>query len=122
MNSITERKMASILAKTLTSMCIRNTKLENIHAGKGIITKNGDYSDVRIIDANGNEIPWNEASRINDEEMKDLMKQIANRIFTFFIQYEDPRFQEQIDYYRNLAKEWDEPKPEIDPDIDCSNR
>ena len=118
----TEKRIAADIAKTLTSMCVRNTELEDIHAGKGIVTRTGDYSDVTIIDADGNEIPWNEASRIDDNEMKILMKRIVNRIYTFLIQGENPRFQKQINYYKQLAGKWDEPEPEIDPEIDCTKK
>jgi len=118
MYSRIERKIAADIAKTLASMCVRNTELEDIHAGIGIITKTGDFSDVTIIDADGNEIPWNEASRINDDEMKILMKRIVNRIFTYFVQGEDARFAKNIDYYNRMAAKWDE--PEIDTALDCT--
>lgn len=57
MNLRTERSMAGRFAKTLTAMCVRHTELEDIHAGTTPVTKVGDYSDVKIIDAEGNEIP-----------------------------------------------------------------
>jgi len=118
MHSDTERELAADLEKTLASMCVRNTELEDIHAGIGITTKIGDYSDVTIIDADGNKIPWNKASRINDDEMKILMKRVVNRLFTFLIQSEDDRFENNIDYYSRMAAKWDE--PEIDPGLDCT--
>ena len=94
-----EKTIAGRLAKTLTAMCVRHTEIENIHAGKSPVTKTGDYSDVKVTDAEGNEIPWNEVSRISDDEMKILMKRIVNRLYTFFIQEEDPRFQKQVQYF-----------------------
>jgi transposase len=33
-----------------------------------------DYSDVIVLDADGRRIPWTEVSRINDIEMRDLMR------------------------------------------------
>lgn len=109
------KKMASKIAKLITVMCVRNTELENIHAGKAPVTKTGDYSDIKVIDAEGNEFTWNEASRIDDDEMKALMKQIVNRVYTYFIQGEDPRFQNLALYYMQFVREWDDPEPEIDP-------
>jgi hypothetical protein len=120
MNFNIEKKLAARLAKTLASMCVRNTELEDIHAGKYPTTKTGDYSDVKVIDANGREIPWNELSRISDDEMKMLMKRIVNRIYTYFIQGDDSRFQAQASFYERLTQKWDDPEPEIDAKLDTS--
>ena len=38
-------------------LCVRNTRLERLHAGLTPITKAGDYSDVYVVDANGRRIP-----------------------------------------------------------------
>jgi hypothetical protein len=109
-----ERKAAANMAKILTAMCVRNTTLEDMHAGIVPITHTGDYSDVRIIDANGTELSWDQASKINNADMKILMKTIVDRLYTFFVQGEDPRFEQTVDYYRRCTLQWDEPEPEID--------
>jgi hypothetical protein len=103
-------------------MCVRHTEIEDIHAGVSPVTKAGDYSDVKVIDAAGREIPWNEVSRISDDEMKILMKKIVNRLYTFFIQEEDPRFKRQVEYYERVSQSWDAPVPEIDPALDCQSK
>ena len=56
--SIFDEKTCAELAKTLTTMCVRNAEIENIHAGKPLMTKTGDYSDVEVIDAEGNKFAW----------------------------------------------------------------
>ncbi|NCC22579.1 MAG: hypothetical protein EOM26_08960 [Alphaproteobacteria bacterium] len=117
MNPKTEKKAAARLAKILTVMCFRNGEIEDIHAGIGPVTKTGDYSDVKIADAEGNEIPWADASRIDDAEMKVITKNIVNRLYTYLLQCEDPKFREQLEYFERFAHEWDE--PEIDPNLDC---
>ena len=117
-----DKIIASQLAKTLTAMCVRHTLIEEIHAGKSPVTKTGDYSDVKVIDAEGREIPWNEVSHISDDEMKILMKSIVNRLYTFFIQEEDPRFIKQVNYYSTVADKWDAPEPEIDAHLDCTKK
>ena len=71
--SIFDEKTCAELAKTLTTMCVRNAEIENIHAGKPLMTKTGDYSDVKVIDAEGNKFAWPEVSHISDGEMKVLM-------------------------------------------------
>lgn len=114
-----EKSLAARLAKTLAAMCVRHTGIEEIHAGIEPVSKTGDYSDVKVIDAEGREIPWNEVSRISNDEMKGLMKQVVNRLYTFFIQGEDPRFQKQAEYFERVSKAWDAPEPQIDTSLDC---
>jgi hypothetical protein len=116
--SIFDEKNCAELAKTLTAMCVRNAEIENIHAGKAPISKTGDYSDVKIIDAEGNELSWNEVSHISDEEMKVLMKGIVNRLYTFLMQGDDPRFDKNMDYHKRFTRLWDDPN--IDPNLDCT--
>lgn len=60
-------------------MCARNSELENIHAGKSPISKTGDFSDV-YIHTPDRIIPWNEASKISDEEMGPLKDSIRESI------------------------------------------
>lgn len=99
-------------------MCVRNAEIENIHAGKPIATKTGDYSDVKVIDADGNEFAWPDVSHISDDEMKLLMKGIVNRLYTFMMQGDDPRFDKNMDYHKRFTRTWDE--PEIDENLDCT--
>src|SRR5271165_3646161 len=79
---MTDRELRSDLAKMLVGLCVRNTKLENLHAGKSPISLEGNHSDVKVVSSAG-EIPWAELSRISDEEMKALMIEIVNKVFTF---------------------------------------
>lgn len=107
-----EIRIAESIAKTLAMMCVRNTFLEDLHAGKFPVSNTGDFSDVKVIDANGQEIPWPEISRLSDDEMKLLMKQVVNRIYTFLLQSEDPQFQASVKRWMGPAEAWD--KPELD--------
>lgn len=50
------------LAKAYALLAVRNTFLEDLHAGKAPDTETGDYSDVKIVTPT-QEIPWNELSR-----------------------------------------------------------
>ena len=106
-----DQKQFEDLAKILASMCVRATQIEDIHAGKVPVTKTGDYSDVTITDAEGNEIAWSDVSRMDNDEMKAFMKEVVNRLFTFFMSAEKPEFSKQTDYFRQFTKDWD--KPEI---------
>jgi hypothetical protein len=116
--SLFDEKTCAELAKTLTAMCVRNAEIEDIHAGIRPATKTGDYSDVKIIDADGNEFTWSDLSRITDDEMKVLMKGIVNRVYTFMMQADDPRFDKNLDFHKRSTRKWDE--PEIDPNLDCT--
>ena len=113
---LSTQKSQSEFAKLMTAACVRRGFLEQLHAGVTPVTRTGDYSDVKVIDAEGREIPWNEVSRINQDEMKTLMTGVVNRIHTFlartlFSAGEDKAFVQALD--RAAApwiKKWDEPE------------
>jgi hypothetical protein len=113
MNKDAEKQIAAQLAKAMTMICVRNTLLEDLHAGPGPVTRTGDYSDVVVLDADGNRIPWSEVSRIDDDEMRDLMRQIVNRLYTFHLSSDDPGLHSEIDRWMTVAGKWDD--PELDP-------
>ena len=50
-------------AIALVQRCVRNTQLEDLHAGIFPASQSGDYDDVKVISPYG-EIPWNGLSRI----------------------------------------------------------
>ena len=80
---LSTQKSQSEFAKLMTAACVRRGFLEQLHAGVTPVTRTGDYSDVKVIDAEGREIPWNQVSRINQGEMKTLITGIVDRIHTF---------------------------------------
>jgi hypothetical protein len=51
-------KLHGDFSKIMTAACVRRGYLEKLHSGITPITKAGDYSDVKVIDAEGREIPW----------------------------------------------------------------
>ena len=108
-----EKRIAAMMAKTLAMMCVRNTGLETLHAGIVPVTNAGDYSDVRVIDADGREIAWNDVSHLNDDQMRALMKEIVNRLYTFNISIDDQEFRRSVDRWARVADRWDEPDEDI---------
>ena len=66
------------LVKFVALECLRNSKLEDLHTGISPSSKTGDYSDVKIVTPYG-EIPWTQVSRLNNDEMKELMIDVVNR-------------------------------------------
>lgn len=89
----------------LVEQCVRNTFLEALHSGMVPDSATGDYSDVKVVTPFG-EIPWSQLSRISDAEMKQLMIEITNKVYTFLTYPEDLAT-------LGPASRWN--KPEIDP-------
>ncbi|RJL07340.1 hypothetical protein D3P06_00970 [Paracoccus aestuarii] len=110
MNRKEEARIAAQLAKAMAMICVRNSMLENLHAGRVPVTRTGDFSDVFVVDAEGNRIPWAEVSRLDDDEMRDLMRQVVNRLYTFQMRFGDPDFQRTVDRWLRIAAKWDEPE------------
>lgn len=48
-----EARVAARLAKLMAMTCVRNNGIEDLHAGTVPVTRTGDYSDVFVIDADG---------------------------------------------------------------------
>lgn len=109
-----DREAAAALAKALASTCVRNTFLEDLHAGTAPSTKAGDYSDVKVTSPYG-DIPWERLSRISDEEMKKLMKEIVDNLFTVLTRLGDGAFMaELLRRGAQYTSEWDEPNERPD--------
>ena len=107
-----EKRIAAKLAKIMAMLCVRNTQLETLHAGLTPITRTGDYSDVVVLDADGRRIPWTEVSRFDEDEMRALMRDIVNRLYTFHLHADEPKLQATIERWMGVADKWD--APEID--------
>lgn len=104
-----ERQIASVMARAMALICVRNTCLETLHAGPGVVSHTGDYSDVIVTDANGRQIPWSEVSRISDDEMRELMREIVNRLYTFQLRIGEQEFRDYLDRQLTSTRNWDEP-------------
>lgn len=97
------------LTKRLVVNCMR-TPLEPLHAGHGPVSKTGDGSDITVTDAEGQTFTFDEISRISDAEMKELMKTVTDRVFTFLSHFEDAEFMEMMSGYDASTAKWDTPK------------
>ena len=107
-----EQQLVKNISKSMAMMCVRNTVVEDIHAGIEPVSHTGDFSDVMVTDANGRRILWPEVSRIGNEEMGDLMRQVVNRLYTFQARAHDLHFVAMMD--RALAEAWRWDEPELD--------
>lgn len=104
-----EERIAAILSKIMAMICIRNTRLEDLHAGLQPVTLTGDYSDVNVVDGTGRTIPWREVSHLDDQQMADLMREIVDRLFTFHMRRDDPSFRDHLDRWMAASNKWDNP-------------
>ena len=110
MSQESEKRMAADMAKIMAMLCVRNTRLENIHTGIVPASNTGDFSDVMVVDADDNKIPWNDVSHFDDNEMRELIREIVNRLYTFHLKGNDPDFRKLINKWAPIAKKWDEPE------------
>ncbi len=110
MKSTDEDRIAARLAKLMAMICVRNTGIEELHAGTVPVTHTGGYSDVFITDADGRQIRWSDASHLDDDQMRSLMRQIVDRLYTFHLKADDQGFRDHLDRWLTVAERWDEPK------------
>ena len=104
-----EERIAANLSKIMAMICIRNTRLEDLHAGAQPVTLTGDYSDVSVVDGTGQAIPWPQVSHIDDAQMAALMREIVNRLFTFHMRRDDQSFRDHLDRWMTASNKWDNP-------------
>jgi len=64
-----DEDIAKRLAFGIALLCVRNTCIEDVHAGIEPSSRTGDFSDVKVVTPCG-EIPWDKLSRIRNDEMR----------------------------------------------------
>lgn len=110
MKKADEERIAARLAKLMAMICARNTGIEDLHAGIVPVTHTGDFSDVFVTDADGRRIAWTDVSHMDDGAMRDVMRQIVNRLYTFHMNRDDPQFRDHLDRWLAISVAWDDPK------------
>jgi len=104
------QQTAAKLATMLAFHGVRNSALEELHAGTFPSSKTGDYTDVKVVSPYG-EIAWNQLGRISDEEIKSLMEEIVDRLYTFLallLERGEPA------YGLPLPKHWSAPQRHVE--------
>ena len=66
--------------------------------------------DIMVIDADARKIPWSEVSHFDDDAMRDLMRQVVNRLYTFQLLAGDTGFQKWMARWETVALNWDDPE------------
>lgn len=100
------------LAKYMAQQCVRNTILEEFHAGITPCSPAGDYSDI-VVQTPVGEIPWPTVSRLNDEEMKALMIDVVNHTYAWLrTLFDDDAGASliQILTQQDLVPSWNDPR------------
>ena len=72
------------MARMLAYNCVRNTFLEDLPAGDFPDSMSKDDADISVAGPKG-AVPWSRVSRLSDDEMKTLMVEITNKIYTCLI-------------------------------------
>ncbi|MGR4863167.1 hypothetical protein [Caulobacter sp. LARHSG274] len=122
---LTEEALRAGLALALAETAVRNSQLEELHAGVFPGSAAGDYGDVAVVTPFG-QIAWADVSRISQEEMKGLMMQIVDRLYTMLLHPEpflrlqaaagwkapalDPQLMDQVQRHAARAQGVDEAK------------
>lgn len=98
-------------AKAIAAFCFRNTnEIESVHAGITPVSVAGDFSDVFVVDAAGNKIPWNAASRISQDEMKAMMQIAVDRVYAVLSNFDNKEFEENVlGHAAKFTAGWDDP-------------
>ena len=98
-------------AKAIAAFCFRNTDtIEGMHAGIAPVSLAGDFSDVFVVDAVGNKIPWNAASRISQDEMKAMMQDAVDRVYAVLSNLDNKEFEESVlGHAAKFTTGWDDP-------------
>ncbi len=106
-NPIRDDRQASLLVRAMAMQCVRNTALEDIHAGDGPVSRTGDWSDVTVVDAEGRRIPWPQVSHFGDDDMRALMREIVDNLYTFLVPSREPGFMDRIGIWMKSASRAD---------------
>jgi len=108
-----EERIAARLAKLMAMICARNTKIEDLHARIVPVAHKSDYQDVFITDAEGRQIPCAEECHLVDVQMRHLMRQIVDRLYTFYLKADDLGFRDRLDRWLSVSDPWDEPQLDV---------
>ena len=84
------------LAKTLVMAAFRNGEIENVHAGQMCPTCFGKP----------------EFSHISQAEMKSIMKDAANRVYSllYWLEHDREKLSKALGFHGQMAASWDEPE------------
>ena len=65
---------------------------------------------MTVIDADERRIPWPHVSHFDDDEMRDLIRKVVDRLCTFEQLTHERDLFDRIGPWMDVASRWDEPK------------
>ena len=74
------RRGAISTANLMALMCVADSKLGKFGEGGSPVTRTGEYSNVIVVDADGRAIPWQRVARLDADEMRTTMREIAQAV------------------------------------------
>ena len=77
--------------------------MENIRASFTPVSRTADGFDVTVVDTDGRRIPWPEVSYLGDKAIRDLIRQVANRLYTLRAMNDEPALQGVLDLGHSSA-------------------
>jgi hypothetical protein len=80
--------MSAKLAFAIVKMALDCEEMSALEAG---VEPGSDPSDVKIV-YQGQQVPWQDAGRVTDDEMRFLLKRWADRVYTVLRQLHDTKF------------------------------
>ena len=104
------RRGATSTAKLMALMCVADSKLGKFGEGRSPVTRTGDYSDVMVVDADARLIPWPRVARLDADEMRTTMREIADRLYTYLLNLESTELAALTDHRRQDMADWDRPR------------
>ena len=104
------RRGATSTANLMALTCVADSKLGKFGEGRSPVTRTGDYSDVMVVDADGRLIPWQRVARLDADEMRATMREIADRLYTFLLNLESAELAALSDHRRQDTRDWDRPR------------
>ena len=102
------RRGATSMAKLMALMCVEDSKLGKL--GLCPVTRTGDYSDVVVVDADGRIIPWQRVARFDADEMRQTMREIVDKLYTYLLNVESLELTAPSDHRRKEMWKWDGPR------------
>lgn len=113
--STQEKIIAQKMAKALAFLCLNDHFKEPLHNGKIPVTKNGDFSDVFIIDADGEHMIWHQTCRISYDERESMIAEVANGIYDFLINVETDVYSNKLENAYRASAHWKAPSLKSTP-------
>jgi hypothetical protein len=115
-------KRNKLLARYIACHGVRNSLLEDFHAGKVPRSETGDYTDVFVSTPYG-DIPWQKLSRISNKEMRALMLDVEKLIYKVLetvpklekMAGSPEKFEKLLAEFYKTGASWDNPNHETTP-------